>query len=183
VDTNIRRVHARLISGQALPAPALTASETRLAQELLPADRGTSVAWNASVMELGALICTARSPKCGLCPVRDRCAWIAAGEPGPTYTPMGQTWAGTDRQVRGAIMAVLRAAQAPVHRALFSVAPVDLRHGVEAGPDAVHAASLDRQLATLHGLAVGQEQLDRALDGLLQDGLAQARAGGFQLPN
>ena len=37
---------------------------------LLPDDAGASVRWNASVMELGALVCTARSPKCGECPVR-----------------------------------------------------------------------------------------------------------------
>ena len=71
VDTNIRRVHARLFSGSALPAPALTAAEMRLAGELLPDDVGSSVRWNASVMELGALVCTARAPKCAACPVRD----------------------------------------------------------------------------------------------------------------
>src|SRR6478736_9072001 len=50
VDTNIRRVHARLISGNALPAPALTAAEMRLAASLLPEDPAASVRWNASVM-------------------------------------------------------------------------------------------------------------------------------------
>ena len=119
VDTNIRRVHARLVIGQALPAPALTAAEMALAAELLPEDAGESVLWNAAVMELGAVICTARSPKCDLCPVLEQCAWIAAGQPEPTYIPKGQPWAGTDRQVRGAVMAVLRAASSPVHADLF----------------------------------------------------------------
>ena len=108
VDTNIRRVHARLFSGAALPSPALTAAEMRLAAQSLPDDAGSSVRWNASVMELGALVCTARSPKCRQCPVSGSCAWLAAGEPPPTYTPKGQSWHGTDRQVRGAVMAVLR---------------------------------------------------------------------------
>ena len=126
VDTNIRRVHARLFSGTALPSPALTAAEMRLAAGLLPDDAGTSVRWNASVMELGALVCTARAPKCAACPVRERCAWLAAGEPPPSYTPKGQAWHGTDRQVRGAVMAVLRLADAPVPAEMFQQAPADL---------------------------------------------------------
>jgi A/G-specific adenine glycosylase len=108
VDTNIRRVHARLVSGRALPEKSLTAAETALARDLMPAEPEEACRWNASVMELGALVCTARSPRCGECPVADLCAWRAAGMPEPHYRPTGQAWAGTDRQVRGAIMAVLR---------------------------------------------------------------------------
>jgi len=173
VDTNIRRVHARLFSGAALPAPALTAAEMRLAAELLPSDAGTSVRWNASVMELGALVCTARSPKCAACPVRDRCAWLAAGEPPPTYTPKGQAWHGTDRQVRGGVMAVLRLADAPVPAEMFQQAPADL--GFE-------AAGIGVPLAALHRLNCAPEQLERALTGLLADGLAELHQGGYRLP-
>ncbi|WP_414640528.1 A/G-specific adenine glycosylase [Arthrobacter sp.] len=173
VDTNIRRVHARLFSGAALPAPTLTAAEMRLAAELLPSDAGTSVRWNASVMELGALVCTARSPKCAACPVRDRCAWLAAGEPPPTYTPKGQAWHGTDRQVRGGVMAVLRLADAPVPAEMFQQAPADL--GFE-------AAGIGVPLAALHRLNCAPEQLERALTGLLADGLAELHQGGYRLP-
>ncbi|GAA1336456.1 A/G-specific adenine glycosylase [Arthrobacter roseus] len=76
IDTNIRRVHARAVTGKALPAQSLTAAETRLATELMPDDSGPvgQRKWNASVMELGALVCTARSPKCTACPLLDRCA-------------------------------------------------------------------------------------------------------------
>ncbi|MGM7666878.1 A/G-specific adenine glycosylase [Microbacterium sp. A93] len=108
VDTNIRRVHARLVSGRALPEKSLTAAEMALARDLMPEDPDQACRWNASVMELGALVCTARSPQCGQCPVAEVCAWRAAGMPAPHYTPTGQAWAGTDRQVRGAIMALLR---------------------------------------------------------------------------
>ena len=108
VDTNIRRVHARLVSGRALPEKSLTRAESTLAQTLLPEDPGTACVWNAGVMELGALVCTARSPRCGECPVAELCAWRTAGKPEPHYQPRGQSWAGTDRQLRGAIMAVLR---------------------------------------------------------------------------
>jgi A/G-specific adenine glycosylase len=66
VDTNIRRVHARLVSGTALPAPALTAAEMRLAARLLPDDDGTSVCWNAAVMELGALVCRPGHPSAAI---------------------------------------------------------------------------------------------------------------------
>ena len=59
----------------------LTAAEMRLAVSLLPDDDAGSVAWNASVMELGALICTAATPKCTECPVRPLCAWDRAGRP------------------------------------------------------------------------------------------------------
>lgn len=173
VDTNIRRVHARLLTGTALPSQALTAAEMRLAAQALPDDAGESVRWNASVMELGALVCTARSPKCGDCPVRASCAWLAAGEPPPSYTPKGQSWHGTDRQVRGAVMAVLRVAESPVEPELFRQAPADL--GFE--PEGIGIP-----LAALHRLNSAPEQLDRALAGLLSDGLAELRPGGFRLP-
>jgi A/G-specific adenine glycosylase len=173
VDTNIRRVHARLFSGAALPSPALTAAEMRLAAQSLPDDAGSSVRWNASVMELGALVCTARSPKCQECPVSGWCAWLAAGEPPPTYTPKGQSWHGTDRQVRGAVMAVLRVAESPVAPELLQRPAADL--GFE--PDGIGIP-----LAALHGLNSSPEQLERALAGLLSDGLAELRPAGFQLP-
>ncbi|PYI40076.1 Fe-S cluster assembly protein HesB [Arthrobacter psychrolactophilus] len=171
VDTNIRRVHARLVIGQALPAPALTAAEMSLAADLLPEATEESVLWNASVMELGALICTARSPKCGQCPVFEQCAWIAAGQPEPSYIPKGQPWAGTDRQVRGAVMAVLRAAGAPVHADLMWDAEAASRHDEVA-----------TELGKLHALNTHAPQLERALAGLVADGLAQVSEAGYQLP-
>ncbi|MCU1547446.1 MAG: A/G-specific adenine glycosylase [Arthrobacter sp.] len=173
VDTNIRRVHARLFSGTALPSQALTAAEMRLAAQLLPDDAGASVRWNASVMELGALVCTARVPKCAECPVRTSCAWLAAGEPPPTYTPKGQSWHGTDRQVRGAVMAVLRMAEAPVEPELFQRAPADLGFAPE---------GVGIPLAALHRLNSAPEQLERALAGLLSDGLAEVHPDGIRLP-
>ena len=173
VDTNIRRVHARLFSGAALPSQALTAAEMRLAAQSLPDDAGSSVRWNAAVMELGALVCTARSPKCRECPVSGSCAWLAAGEPPPTYTPKGQSWHGTDRQVRGAVMAVLRVAESPVAPELLQRPPADL--GFE--PDGIGIP-----LAALHRLNSAPEQLERALAGLLSDGLAELHPAGFQLP-
>lgn len=143
LDVNIRRVQARAVSGRALPDPAVSRAETALATALLPAGDADSATWNAGTMELGALICTARTPDCEACPLREGCAWVAAGRPaheGPP--PRGQAWHGTDRQVRGKLMAMLRA----------TPDPVPAQHLEQAWPD--------------------KSQRDRCLDGLLKDGLA-----------
>jgi A/G-specific adenine glycosylase len=115
VDTNVRRVLARAVGGAAQAAPALTRDETNLAVALLPEDRVDARTWGVAVMELGALVCLARSPRCTDCPVRDLCAWQLAGRPayeGPVRR--AQSWHGTDRQCRGAILAALRATTEPV---------------------------------------------------------------------
>jgi A/G-specific adenine glycosylase len=105
--------------------------------------------------------------------VRSSCAWVDAGEPAPTYTPKGQSWHGTDRQVRGAVLAVLRVADAPVPPDMLQRAPADL--GFE--PDGIGIP-----LAALHRLNSAPEQLERALAGLLEDGLAELHLGGLRLP-
>jgi A/G-specific adenine glycosylase len=154
VDTNVRRVQARVVGGAALPAPALAAAETELARALLPDDPATAARWSVAVMELGALVCTARAPRCGACPVADRCAWRRAGAPaheGPR--PRSQAWTGTDRQVRGLLLAVLRDEPGPV------------------GGEALAAAAAD------------PAQRRRCLASLLADGLVEAVDGGrFSLP-
>ncbi|MFF1528051.1 A/G-specific adenine glycosylase [Cellulomonas sp. NPDC058312] len=130
LDTNVRRVLARVVAGEALPAPALTVAERRLAEELVPADDAGAARWAAASMELGALVCTARAPRCDACPVRDVCAWRRAGSPPDVHALRRRTqaWAGTDRQVRGRIMALLRDAlePAPAH-AVAAVWPDDVQ--------------------------------------------------------
>ncbi|ATG52335.1 adenine glycosylase [Brachybacterium vulturis] len=110
VDTNIRRVLARSVRGRALPDRSYSAAERVVATRSLPVPRRRSVAWNQAVMELGALVCTARSPRCQQCPLADGgCAWFAAGRPAPAEdTRRRQAFEGTDRQMRGMIMALLR---------------------------------------------------------------------------
>lgn len=114
VDTNVRRVLARALDGVALPAPHLSSAEMARAAAVVPDDDTSASRWNAAVMELGALVCTARSPRCGACPVADLCAWRAAGMPSDAHADRRrvQGWAGTDRQARGRLMARLRAASA-----------------------------------------------------------------------
>jgi A/G-specific adenine glycosylase len=115
VDTNVRRVFARAITGTAQPSISPTAADLRLAVSALPDDEATAARWAVATMELGALVCTARTPRCDDCPIRSRCAWVLAGSPPYAGPPRkGQTYEGTDRQVRGRLLAVLRAAPGPV---------------------------------------------------------------------
>ncbi len=110
LDTNVRRVLARAVRGEALPPPSPRRSETELAASLLPDDGAAAARVSVAVMELGALVCTARSPRCEHCPLADRCAWLAAGRPADAHAHRRrpQAWHGTDRQARGRVMAALR---------------------------------------------------------------------------
>ncbi len=154
LDTNVRRVVARAVLGVARPTDHITQAERELADEIWPPSDQRSARWSAAVMELGAVVCTARAPSCGGCPVATRCAWLAAGQP-PVDRPVRRQpeYAGSDRQARGRILAALRA----------SVDPLD--------PEALAGAWPD------------EEQRDRALAGLLVDGLAQRTGRGVALPD
>jgi A/G-specific adenine glycosylase len=115
LDTNVRRVHARVVGGVEYPPTAVTRAERDVATALLPDDAPTAATWAVAVMELGALVCTASSPRCTACPISDRCAWVRAGRPAYHGPPRkAQTWAGTDRQCRGRLLAVLRDHDGPV---------------------------------------------------------------------
>jgi A/G-specific adenine glycosylase len=117
LDTNVRRVLARVVRGEELPPAAVTRAERQTATDLLPGDDATAAAWAVSVMELGALVCTSTNPRCATCPVQDLCAWVSSGRPPYDGPPRrGQAYAGTDRQCRGRLLAVLRDADGPVHR-------------------------------------------------------------------
>jgi A/G-specific adenine glycosylase len=148
VDTNVRRVVARAVQGQAdAGSPSAVRDHAEVAA-LLP-DDGSAPVFSAALMELGATVCTARSPKCGICPLTV-CAWRQAGYPageGPAR-PV-QRFAGTDRQVRGKLLDVLRGSAEPVERAELDVAWL-----------------------------TDTAQRDRALDSLLVDGLVEQTADG-----
>ncbi|MDO4252152.1 MAG: A/G-specific adenine glycosylase [Rothia sp. (in: high G+C Gram-positive bacteria)] len=175
IDTNIRRVFARAFLGQALPAKSLTAAESRLAQDLLPQSQEESVTWNAATMELGALICTAKNPACFRCPVQQACLWLQEGRPPASYQPRGQAWAGTDRQLRGAMLAVLRQnRQALPAEVLLRGGQQDLL------PDHISPASIS-SIKELQKLGSSPEQLERCYRSLLKDGLAQEAEGWVSL--
>lgn len=153
VDTNVRRVVARLVHGRAEAGDARAADLTDVLA-LTPPDPDRARRFSVAVMELGALVCVARTPRCGACPVRDRCAWRLAGSPahdGPARRV--QKFAGTDRQVRGRLLDVLRASSEPVDAAALDAAWDD------------------------------PVQRSRCLDSLLTDGLVEQTADGlFALP-
>jgi A/G-specific adenine glycosylase len=153
LDTNVRRVLARLAGGRQFPGPQPSVAEYRLAEELLPANAREAARWSVAVMELGALTCTAARPRCGDCPVAGQCTWLAAGRPLSTERRPGQRYEGTDRQCRGRLLAVLRESPVPVPREHLDVV----------WPDA--------------------KQRARALDGLVADGLVDPLPDGrFALP-
>ncbi len=154
VDTNVRRVVARLVAGNAEAGRPSASRDHDAVTALLPAQPRLAARVSVALMELGALVCTARAPRCTDCPVRDSCAWRLAGSPeyhGPRVRP--QRFAGTDRQVRGLLMDVLRGSPDPVHRPALDVV----------WPDAA--------------------QRDRALDALIADGLIDPLPDGrYALP-
>ncbi|WP_246097798.1 A/G-specific adenine glycosylase [Rhodococcus spelaei] len=117
VDTNVRRVIARAVHGAAEPGNPSTNRDLADAEALLPRVRARAAVFSAALMELGATVCTARTPDCARCPLED-CAWVLAGRPEHTGPPRKvQKFAGTDRQVRGRLMDVLRESHGPVERA------------------------------------------------------------------
>jgi A/G-specific adenine glycosylase len=118
VDTNVRRVVARVVEGVA--DASVTRKDLDLVESLLPVLDEDAATLSIALMELGAVVCTARSPRCHTCPIASWCTWFAAGSPAlgaPVRRPQG--YAGTDRQVRGRLLAVLREATGPVPPALL----------------------------------------------------------------
>lgn len=121
LDTNVRRVIARHDFGIGVPAPSITQAERAHAQSILPKRHGA--VWMAGVMELGAMVCTARSPRCGACPVASDCRWRAAGYPEESGPVRRQgRYEGSDRQARGAILQILRDAPGPVGQRAIDLA-------------------------------------------------------------
>jgi A/G-specific adenine glycosylase len=145
VDTNVRRVVCRAVQGKPDAGPATTTADLTAMAELLPAEDARAARASIAFMELGAIVCTARAPRCTICPFETACAWRRTGQDlpaGPSRKP--QRYAGTDRQVRGLLLEVLRHATAPVPRQRLDLV----------WPDEVQRA--------------------RALAGLVEDGLVES---------
>ena len=106
LDINIRRLFARLFKGVESPGAAITKAERIEYEALIPKKKPE--VWAAATMELGALICTAKSPKCGICPVAQACLWRSLDYPRSEIVKRTQSWHGTDRQCRGTIVQALR---------------------------------------------------------------------------
>ncbi len=153
VDVNTRRVLARALEGRSQPDPPRRSDLDAMAA-ILPADDADAATVNAATMELGALVCTARAPQCGQCPIAHACAWLAAGSPDTGDRRRRQArYEGSDRQARGAVLRALREA-------------------------ADHAVALPEVIPGWPDTG----QRDRAIDSLITDGLAEASDGMLRLP-
>lgn len=153
VDTNTRRVIARAVHGLAHPAPPKR-DDLQDMLTLLPEVPSSAAVMNAAMMELGAVVCTARTPDCARCPIRDACAWVQAGSPDTADTRRRQArYEGSDRQARGAILRALR--HTPTHEL----------------PEGAPAADWPDPAQRL-----------RAIDSLVRDGLIEASGGTVRLP-
>lgn len=153
VDTNTRRVLARALGGQSQPAPPARRDLDAMSAFLDESEEDSTVL-NAATMELGAVVCTARAPRCEACPISGSCAWRQDGYPDTGDTRRRQArYEGSDRQARGAVLRVLREA---------SPASVPLEAVVPDWPDAT--------------------QRHRAIDSLVADGLIEASGGALFLP-
>lgn len=176
VDTNVRRVYKRLVKGEYLqgatrardlvdvarmmpyldPDPAVLKTAPELYEEIQPEHKEAALVMCAALMELGALVCVAGTPRCEQCPVQSQCSWVAMGKPEPSEQDQAhakrrvQKFAGTDRQVRGLVMKLLREA--------------DVAGITESDIDAVWPDKL---------------QLWRAVDSLVADGLAEKSINNF----
>jgi A/G-specific adenine glycosylase len=147
VDTNVRRVVARAVHGRADAATSSSPRDLDAVEAMLPND-ADAPRFSVALMELGATVCTTRAPRCGLCPL-SACTWRSLGYPPGTAERRTQKYAGTDRQVRGRLLDVLRGNDSPVTRTQLDVAWL-----------------------------TDTAQRDRALDSLLVDGLVEQTADG-----
>ena len=154
VDTNVRRVLCRVVRGVDEPREPATGADRAQMMTLLPTEPARAARLSAAVMELGALVCTARTPTCTACPLAGRCRWRLAGSvPGEARRAV-QAWHGTDRQVRGRVIAALREAVGPLP--VTALAQADLQ----------------------------AEQLTRCLAALVTDGLVvRVGSGHISLPD
>lgn len=154
VDTNVRRVLARALRGDGEAGPPATRRDLAEMESVLPLDLPAARLTNAALMELGQVVCTARAPRCAECPIAAECRWRELGY--PTYhgprAPVQKRFDGSDRQVRGLVLAELRASEVPVSR------------------------------DELDGLWADRAQLDRSIAGLIADGLVVDTPEGLALP-
>lgn len=151
LDTNVRRLIARAESGIANCPTSVTRAERVVADALVPDEDVRAAKWAVASMELGALVCTARSPQCEVCPIRDSCRWVIDGRPDNAPARRGQPWKGTDRQCRGVIMDVVR----------NSPRGVKVQMALSAWPE--------------------PDQASRCLESLLDDGLVHRRGSLISL--
>jgi A/G-specific adenine glycosylase len=176
VDTNIRRVLGRVLNGEAFPAVA-PKRDKALAAAALPA--GRAYEWNSALMDLGARICSARAPRCEVCPLAAECRarpglryeatapLRRVAEIGATYSArsggsskQAVSFTASDRYLRGRIVEALRLLQEGEALDLSSLALAAT--GIELPPQ--------------------DERVGVLVDRLVREGLVAAAHDGEQTP-
>jgi A/G-specific adenine glycosylase len=149
IDVNVRRVASRVVLGRELEDrddPRIAAA----ARVLL--DRRDPASWNQAMMDLGREVCRP-TPRCEGCPLEPWCRFRSAGRPGRSAPAQKQSpFEGSNRQVRGRIVAVLR--ERP-----------------SAGLSSLGAAT-----------GFGADRVGSAVTALVRDGIVERRGRSFRLP-
>ncbi|WEV42682.1 A/G-specific adenine glycosylase [Bifidobacterium sp. ESL0682] len=188
LDTNVRRVLWRTFKGEESFGGATKTEERKLANAVLPQSPKESVIWNEALIELGALICTAKNPKIDEDPWASHSRFYAAGCPhmGEKRTRPRQSFKGTNRQVRGIVLNALRA--------LADSSPKEaLPDGIDgAGSQSQHESSQSQSQRSNKDILSRPEveklwpdhiQLDACIASLDEDGLIEIEAdGSLRLP-
>lgn len=152
-DTNIRRVLGRVFLGRIASEREAVALDAEHLSRRAPAQ------WHSALMDLGAKICTARTPVCPRCPLEACCLFRRAPAHAGTLAAAAAAgasakrgiYATSDRRVRGRIVAVLATA-----------------------PDGLTAAALTK--------LIGDTRTPLLIDALVADGLVERHARRLRLP-
>ena len=149
MDVNVRRVASRVVLGrepEERDGPRIAAA----ARVLL--DRRDPATWNQAMMDLGREVCRP-TPRCDVCPLEPWCRFRSAGRPRRSaVAPKQSPFEGSNRQVRGRIVAVLR--------------------------ERPSAGLLGLAAAT----GFGADRVGSAVTGLVRDGIVERRGRSFRLP-
>ncbi len=168
IDTNVRRVVHRVLHGIEFPAKVRPAQLDADARNLVPDGHGHD--WNSAMMDLGSSICTARAPKCLICPLSRICA--AAPIDAPTLAS-SQRMHGRKRSPQETLQfkKTTRFARGRIVDRLRELPPGKM----------ISLLDLHREVADLRERTPAQiEQIVRTLE---RDGLVRSQADGFALPD
>jgi A/G-specific adenine glycosylase len=149
MDVNVRRVASRVMLGrepEERDDPRIAAA----AHVLL--DRRDPATWNQAMMDLGREVCRP-APRCEVCPLEPWCRFSSAGRPGAATAARKQSaFEGSNRQVRGRIVAVLRDRPSAGIAGLVAETHIDV------------------------------DRVEGAVSGLVRDGIVERRGRSFRLP-
>jgi A/G-specific adenine glycosylase len=165
VDTNVRRIWARVVHG--LDADKVSAATSRLDAKVW-LDPDHPGAWNQALMDLGRDVCRPQ-PRCDVCPLRPWCRFAASGTAGTgerraTTRPQAP-FEGSMRQVRGSVVALLRERPSATIAAAVSATGHTPTRITEAVAGLAHDGVIDATPAALRGSRRGTIRLAEGTSG------------------